>query len=104
MSLELELQKYPKEIKLKDGKITNLNFNTYRIPRAMDLPEMKAILIENPDPISPSGAKSIGEPANEIMAPAIANAIYHATGQRHFSLPIRMAGAAEEAPEEECGA
>jgi CO/xanthine dehydrogenase Mo-binding subunit len=92
------------EIKLKDGKITNLNFNTYRIPRAMDLPEMKAILIENPDPISPSGAKSIGEPANEIMAPAIANAIYHATGRRHFSLPIRMAGAAEEAPEEVCGA
>ena len=92
------------EIKLKDGKITNLNLNTYRIPRAMDLPEMKAILIENPDPISPSGAKSIGEPANEIMAPAIANAIYHATGQRHFSLPIRVAGAAEEAPEEVCGA
>jgi CO/xanthine dehydrogenase Mo-binding subunit len=91
------------EIKLKDGKITNLNFNTYRIPRAVDLPEMKAILIENPDPISPSGAKSIGEPANEIMAPAIANAIYHATGQRHFSLPIRVAGAAEEAPEEVCG-
>ena len=92
------------EIKHKDGKITNLNLNTYRIPRAMDLPEMKAILIENPDPISPSGAKSIGEPANEIMAPAIANAIYHATGQRHFSLPIRVAGAAEEAPEEVCGA
>jgi CO/xanthine dehydrogenase Mo-binding subunit len=92
------------EIKLRDGKITNLNFNTYRIPRAMDLPEMKAILIENPDPISPSGAKSIGEPANEIMAPAIANAIYHATGQRHFSLPIHVAGAAEEAPKEKCGA
>ncbi len=90
------------EIKLKDGKITNLNLNLYRIPRAMDLPEMKAILIENPDPISPTGAKSIGEPANEIMAPAIANAIYHATGQRHFSLPIRVAGAAEEAREEDC--
>jgi len=56
----------------------------------MDLPEMKAIIIQNPDPISPSGAKSIGEPANEIMAPAIANAIFNATGQRHFSLPIRI--------------
>ena len=90
------------EIKLKDGKIVNLNLNSYRIPRAMDLPEMKAILIENPDPISPTGAKSIGEPANEIMAPAIANAIYHATGQRHFSLPIRVAGAVEKTPEKEC--
>ena len=51
---------------------------------------MKAIFIENPDPISPSGAKGIGEPANEIMAPAIANAIYHATGKRYHSLPIRI--------------
>jgi CO/xanthine dehydrogenase Mo-binding subunit len=90
------------EIKLKDGKITNLNLNTYRMPRATDLPEMKANLVENPDPVSPSGAKSIGEPANEIMAPAIANAIYHATGRRHFALPIRLAGAAEEPQGEKC--
>jgi CO/xanthine dehydrogenase Mo-binding subunit len=79
------------EVRMTEGRITNPNLNTYRIPRSMDLPEMKAIIIENPDPISPSGAKSIGEPANEIMAPAIANAIYHATGRRHFSLPIRVA-------------
>ncbi|MGP8199198.1 MAG: xanthine dehydrogenase family protein molybdopterin-binding subunit [Limisphaerales bacterium] len=90
------------EIKLKDGKITNLNLNNYRIPRATDLPEMKAILVENPDPVSPSGAKSIGEPANEIMAPAIAIAIYHATGRRHFALPIRLAAAAEQTQWEEC--
>jgi len=61
----------------------------------MDLPEMKAIIIENPDPVSPTGAKSIGEPANEIMAPAIANAIYHATGKRQFSLPLRPSDASE---------
>jgi CO/xanthine dehydrogenase Mo-binding subunit len=48
------------------------------------------ILIENPDPISPTGAKSIGEPANEILAPAIANAIFNATGKRHCSSPIRL--------------
>jgi CO/xanthine dehydrogenase Mo-binding subunit len=71
-----------------DGKILNTNLNTYRIPRSEDIPPMKAILIENRDPNSPSGAKSIGEPANEIMAPAIANAIYHATGIRHFQIPI----------------
>ena len=78
------------EVKAPDGKITTLNLNTYRIPRAMDLPEMKAIIVENPDPVSPSGAKSIGEPANEILAPAIANAIYHATGRRYCSLPIKL--------------
>jgi CO/xanthine dehydrogenase Mo-binding subunit len=78
------------EVKAPDGKMTTLNLNTYRIPRSMDLPEMKAIIIENPDPVSPTGAKSIGEPANEILAPAIANAIFHATGRRHFSLPIHL--------------
>jgi CO/xanthine dehydrogenase Mo-binding subunit len=77
-------------VKSTDGRITTLNLNTCRIPRSMDLPEMKAILIENPDPVSPTGAKSIGEPANELLAPAIANAIANATGQRHHDLPIRL--------------
>ncbi len=91
------------EVKAPDGKITTLNLNTYRIPRSMDMPEMKAIIIENPDPVSPTGAKSIGEPANEILAPAIANAIFNATGQRHFSLPIRLGALPEPtACEEGC--
>jgi len=91
------------EVKAPDGKITTLNLNTYRIPRSMDLPEMKAIIVENPDSVSPSGAKSIGEPANEILAPAIANAIYHATGVRHFSLPIKLGAQPEPtACEEGC--
>ncbi|HVM46836.1 MAG TPA: xanthine dehydrogenase family protein molybdopterin-binding subunit [Candidatus Acidoferrum sp.] len=83
------------EVKAPDGKIANLNLNTYRILRAADLPEMKAIIIENPDPVSPSGAKSIGEPANEILAPAIANAIYNATGQRFRTSPIHLGAAPE---------
>ena len=79
------------ELLVEDGRIVNTNLNNYRIPRSLDMPEMKAMIIENPDPISPSGAKSIGEPTNELMAPAIANAIYHATGIRHLRLPIRPA-------------
>jgi len=90
------------EIRTKDGRITNLNLNSYRIPRAMDVPEMKAIIVENRDPNSPSGAKALGEPTNEILAPAIANAVFHATGKREFSLPIRLSAAPEEPPEEEC--
>lgn len=78
------------EVKAPGGKMTTLNLNTYRIPRSMDLPEMKVIIVENPDPLSPTGAKAIGEPANEILAPAIANAIFNATGVRHFSLPIKL--------------
>jgi CO/xanthine dehydrogenase Mo-binding subunit len=79
------------EVRSKEGRITTSNLNTYRIPRATDVPEMTGIMVENPDPASPSGAKSIGEPTYEIMAPAIANAIYNATGRRHLSLPIRLA-------------
>ncbi|MGO8838046.1 MAG: xanthine dehydrogenase family protein molybdopterin-binding subunit [Limisphaerales bacterium] len=91
------------EVKAPGGKMTTLNLNTYRIPRSMDLPEMKAIIIENPDPVSPTGAKSIGEPANEILAPAIANAIFNATGKRHLSLPIRLGALPEPtACEEGC--
>jgi len=73
---------------MERGRLRSLNYDTYRIPRSTDLPEMTAIVLENRDPLSPSGAKSIGEPANEIMAPAIANAYYHATGRRCFRLPI----------------
>lgn len=76
------------EVAMSGGRVRSLNYNAYRIPRATDLPKMTAIVLENRDPLSPSGAKSIGEPANELMAPAIANAFYHATGRRWFKLPI----------------
>lgn len=71
-----------------DGKIQNQNFDQYRILRATDLPEIKGFVIENNDPASPSGAKGIGEPALELAASAVANAVYHATGKRFFDLPI----------------
>lgn len=91
------------EVKAPGGKMTTLNLNTYRIPRSMDLPEMKVIIVENPDPLSPTGAKAIGEPANEILAPAIANAIFNATGVRHFSSPIKLGALPEPtACEEGC--
>jgi len=76
------------EVTMTGGRLRSLNFDTYRIPRSVDLPEMTAIVLENRDPLSPSGAKSIGEPAAEIMAPAIANAYFHATGRRRCQLPL----------------
>lgn len=77
------------QVQMKEGRVLHKDLNTYRIPRAMDLPEMTAIIVENPDPNSPSGAKGLGEPTLEITAPAIANAIYRATGQRLHALPLR---------------
>lgn len=78
------------EFRHQQGRAETLNFDKYRLIRSADLPEMQAIIIENPDPNSPTGAKGVGEPTNELMAPAIANAIYNATGRRYFSLPIRI--------------
>lgn len=78
------------DFKVDHGHVLSLNYNTYKIPKSTDAPEMKAIIVENPDPNSPTGAKGIGEPALEITAPAIANAVYNATGYRCTSLPIKL--------------
>jgi len=75
---------------VKDGKVVPTNLQQYRILRSTDLPEMTAIIVENNDPLSPSGAKGIGEPTNELMAPAIANAVYHATGKRYPNQPVKV--------------
>jgi len=76
------------EIKHQHGIIQTDNYNTYRIPRSTDAPQMTAILVENPDPAGPWGAKSLGEPVNELMGAAVANAIYYATGCRITESPI----------------
>ncbi len=79
------------EVKFDDkGKVTTQNFNTYKIPRSTDIPKMECIIIENSDPLTKSGVKGIGEPGLELAAPAIANAIYCATGKRYTSMPIKI--------------
>ena len=72
----------------RDGVIQNLNFDRYRIPTATETPEVEAILVENPDVAGPWGAKALGEPVNELMGAAVANAIYNAIGVRFTEVPI----------------
>ncbi|HUL44521.1 MAG TPA: xanthine dehydrogenase family protein molybdopterin-binding subunit [Bacteroidota bacterium] len=67
-----------------------LNFDEYLIPTSMDVPHVTPIIVENEDAAGPFGAKSIGEPANEIAAPAIVNAIFNATGKRVCELPATI--------------
>lgn len=78
------------EVLREDGKISTLNFDTYKMPRMTDLPEMTGVIVENHDPQSLTGAKGIGEPALELIAPAIANAVYNATGIRCHSMPLSI--------------
>ena len=56
----------------------------------MDVPHIKGIIVENADAAGPFGAKSVGEPTNELAAPAIVNAIYNATGKRVYEIPATL--------------
>ena len=63
------------------------NLHDYLIPTIGDVPVVESILIEDPSPIGPFGAKGIGEQAVIPTAPAILNAIHHATGARLCRTP-----------------
>ncbi|MFM7344174.1 MAG: molybdopterin-dependent oxidoreductase [Tagaea sp.] len=63
------------------------NLHDYLIPTFGDMPEIECLLIEDAEPLGPYGAKGIGEPALVPTAPAILNAIHHATGARLRHVP-----------------
>lgn len=72
------------EIHFQGGRITDLNFDSYELPRFSWMPEIETVLIDSDDP-DPQGG---GEPAIICMGAVIANAIYDATGARLFQLPM----------------
>jgi aldehyde oxidoreductase len=63
------------------------NLHDYLIPTVGDVPPVESILIEDASPVGPFGAKGIGEQALIPTAPAILNAIHHATGARLTRVP-----------------
>jgi isoquinoline 1-oxidoreductase len=67
--------------------ILNANFNHYHVPRFKDVPELDVHLLNRPD-LDSAGA---GETPIIAVAPAIANAVFHAAGVRIRSMPIRGA-------------
>ncbi len=62
----------------RNGICRNLNFDNYIIPGIMDVGENEAIMVDNPDPRGPFGAKSLGEPSLEPGAAAVSCAVNHA--------------------------
>ncbi|WP_277127575.1 molybdopterin cofactor-binding domain-containing protein [Chlorogloeopsis fritschii] len=72
----------------QQGRIINPNLRNYRIPTAADLPLIEVFLVEQADPYGPFGAKGVGEITTNCTAPAIANAIAHATSIRLRQLPM----------------
>ncbi|MHC4808472.1 MAG: xanthine dehydrogenase family protein molybdopterin-binding subunit, partial [Planctomycetota bacterium] len=75
------------EMQFADGKILNASFAGYRVPRFEDVPKIDVHLINNTDIPSAGG----GETPIIAIAPAIANAVFAATGMRIRSMPIRAA-------------
>ena len=72
------------EITLKDGRVEQNNFNDYRVLRINETPTIEVHLVKNGE--APGG---IGEPGTIGIAPAMANAIFAATGKRIRKLPIK---------------
>ena len=77
------------EVIFDDGKIINPNLAEYRIPTAVDAPEIISTAVESHDPAGPFGAKEVGEGSALPIFGAIANAVYDATGVRIKDLPIK---------------
>jgi CO/xanthine dehydrogenase Mo-binding subunit len=72
------------------GYIQATNFDEYLIPTALDVPDIVGTFVEKPFADGPYGAKNIAEPGLVPAAPAIVNAIFHATGKRIKSLPANL--------------
>lgn len=72
----------------KKGKPLNDNLLDYKLPTAMDTPDLHVDFVELNDPTGPYGNKALGEPPAIPPAPAVRNAVLHATGVAIHSLPL----------------
>jgi isoquinoline 1-oxidoreductase len=74
------------EIQFENGRILNASFGEYLVPRLEDVPELDIHLVNRPD-LPSAGA---GETPIIAIAPAIANAVFRATGRNVEALPVRI--------------
>jgi CO/xanthine dehydrogenase Mo-binding subunit len=75
---------------MKDGAMANAQLTNYVIPTTLDTPEMDVVMLENPYPDGPFGAKGLGELPMDGPAPAVVNAL------RHHGLDVRELPATPE--------
>jgi isoquinoline 1-oxidoreductase len=73
------------EVRFENGRILNPRFSMYQVPRTRDLVPMEILLLDRPD-LPSVGA---GETPLIALAPAIANAVFHATGIRIRTMPVK---------------
>ena len=73
------------EVTLKDGRVQQTNFNNYPVVRMPDSPAIDIHIVDSDE--KPAG---IGEPGTALISPAVANAVFAATGKRLRKLPLRL--------------
>ncbi|MBI4469308.1 MAG: xanthine dehydrogenase family protein [Acidobacteria bacterium] len=76
------------EVVMHGGRMVNDRLTNYIIPTSLDAPEIETVLVGKPYPYGPFGAKGVGELPIDGAAPALASAIYNATGALVTELPI----------------
>jgi len=81
-------------IEIKDGKVAQSNFHDYSSVRLAEAPYIETHIIRSGAPLG-----GLGEPGTPGIAPAVANAIFAATGQRLRSMPLRLENAPESGPQ-----
>ena len=74
---------------MREGRPLTSTYKELGVPTFLETPPIKVILIEDPEPSGPFGAKGISEVATVPMTPAVLNAICDATGVQLYSLPVR---------------
>jgi CO/xanthine dehydrogenase Mo-binding subunit len=77
------------EIQTREGLITNASFTDYLIPTTLDMPPVESVLVEEPDPDAPYGAKGVGEPPTVVATAAVVAALRDATGLELARAPVR---------------
>jgi CO/xanthine dehydrogenase Mo-binding subunit len=90
------------EVQIKDGKVQNASFTDYLLPTILDMPTVRAEILELADPEAPYGLKGVGEPPTIASTPAIVAALRDATGQELSRVPVRpeqIVGIAEKPPD-----
>ena len=73
---------------IQDGSVTSLHLGDYKLPTAMDMPELKTVLVESNAGPAPYAGKAVGEHSNVAIPAAVANAVFDAVGVRLMDLPV----------------
>jgi CO/xanthine dehydrogenase Mo-binding subunit len=81
-------QALTEHLQVQDGAVTTLHLGDYKLPTAMDIPELTTVLVETKTGPAPYAGKAVGELSNVAVPAAIANAVFNAVGVRLMELPI----------------